>query len=66
MGIRDNKKWIIIISFTTAFLDMVKQALLVPIIPFLCAEMDATAEQRSLTFSIFSITQMISKDRHVG
>ena len=65
MGIREDKKWIIIISFTIAFLDMIKHALLVPIIPFLCAEMNATAEQRSITFSIFSISQMISKDRHV-
>ena len=60
MGIRENKKWIIIISFTTAFLDMVNHALLVPIIPFLCNEMNATAEQRSLTFSVYSVTQLIS------
>ena len=62
MGIRESRKWIIMISFTTAFLDMVNHALLVPIIPFLCKEMEANATERSLTFTVYSVTQLISRN----
>ena len=65
MSIRESKKWILVISFTTAFLDMVNHAWLVPIIPFLCEEMKATPTERSLTFTVYSVTQLISNSTKV-
>lgn len=62
MGIDSKDKTILVIAFITAFLDMLNHALLVPILPFLCDEMKATTLQNGLVFSVYSITQLISRD----
>lgn len=54
---------IIVISFTTAFLDMLNHALIVPIIPFLSEEMNATSQQQGLVFSVYSVMQLVSKEQ---
>ena len=59
-GNRQNS--IIVISFTTAFLDMLNHALIVPIIPFLSEEMHATSQQQGLVFSVYSVMQLVSRN----
>ena len=61
MSLDGKDKMILVIDFITAFLYMLNHALLVPILPFLCDEMKATTFQNGLVFSVYSITQLISR-----
>ena len=62
MSLEGKDKMILVIAFITAFLDMLNHARLVPILPFLCDEMKATTFQNGLVFSVYSITQLISRN----
>ena len=51
---------ILILAFITVFLDMMNAALIVPILPFLVKELNSTAFQEALLFSMYSVMQLIS------
>ena len=62
MALSKKNLTIIIIAFVTVFLDMMNNALIVPILPFLVIELHSNEFQEGFLFSVYSITQLISKN----
>lgn len=60
MGLSKKNLSILIMAFVTVFLDMMNNALIVPILPFLVKEMDSSSFQEGILFSSYSIFQLIS------
>ena len=60
MGLSKRNLTILILAFITVFLDMMNAALIVPILPFLVKELNSTAFQEALLFSMYSVMQLIS------
>ena len=50
---------IITLSFISSFVILTNNAILIPLIPFLCNDMNASDFQRSLIFCVYSIFQLI-------
>lgn len=54
------EKTILVLAFITVFLDTLNHALIVPILPYLVAELNSTSMQEGLLFSAYSVMQLIS------
>lgn len=57
-----TRKQVIVMSFVTLFLDMFNNGLIIPILPYLIKEYEASAFEEGFLFSSYSIMQMISID----
>ncbi|KAM7453249.1 hypothetical protein BLSTO_06008 [Blastocystis sp. subtype 1] len=55
-----EKKKIIVIAYIAVFMDMVNFSIIVPILPYLSMELNATTMQEGILFSSYAITQLIS------
>lgn len=55
-----EKKKIIVIAYVAVFMDMVNFSIIVPILPYLSMELNATTMQEGILFSSYAITQLIS------
>lgn len=47
-------------TFLTVFMDTANYALIVPILPYLVKDLNSTSFQEGITFSAYSVCQLIS------
>lgn len=57
---RDQTKLNLIMSYIAVFMDVLGYALITPILPFLCSQMNASDIEEGLIFSGYSVTQALS------
>lgn len=60
MALSKRNKSILIMTFLTVFMDTANYALIVPILPYLVKDLNSTSFQEGITFSAYSICQLIS------
>ena len=60
MPLSSEKMKIIVIAYTAVFMDMVNFSIIVPILPYLSMELNATTMQEGILFSSYAVSQLIS------